>query len=308
LPAILPGVEEASFVRYPAKAMLTPVGRRSLLTRLAADDATNVALWAELPELADFQYLEGLKPGAEVLLEADLQGTAWPLLVHQRYGQGNSYILATGGTWRWQMQLPHEDQRHETFWRQLLQALAAAAPEPVMLSSERVFYADRSSVTLRAEVRNEDFEPADTALVNVAVDTGTGPQTTLAMLPVAGEPGRYEVTFDAAQAGIYRFEASAELDGELAGSSRLAVRRDDGIAEHFHVQQNRPLLERLAAATGGRYFALGDAGAIAEAVQFSDAGVVERRLLDLWNMPINFLLLLLLKAGEWLLRLRWGRL
>ena len=43
-------------------------------------------------------------------------------------------------------------------------------------------------------------------------------------------------------------------------------------------------------------------------MQFSDAGVVERRLLDLWNMPINFLLLLLFKAGEWLLRLRWGRL
>jgi hypothetical protein len=74
------------------------------------------------------------------------------------------------------------------------------------------------------------------------------------------------------------------------------------------MQQNRPLLERLAAATGGRYFAIGDAAAIPEAVQFSDSGIVERRLLDLWNMPINFLLLLLFKAGEWLLRLRWGRL
>jgi hypothetical protein len=35
---------------------------------------------------------------------------------------------------------------------------------------------------------------------------------------------------------------------------------------------------------------------------------VERQILDLWNAPIAFLLLLLLKAGEWLLRLRWGRL
>jgi uncharacterized membrane protein len=308
LPASLPEVDAASFMRQPAKALLTPVGRRSLLTRLAADDAENLARWDELPELADFQYLEGLKPGAEVLLEADIEGTAWPLLVHQRYGQGNSYILATGGTWRWQMQLPHEDQRHETFWRQLLQALAAAAPEHVMLSTDRVFYADTSSVTLRADVRDKDFRPADGASVRVTVDTGTGAATALTMEAAPGQPGRYEVDFDAAAPGIYRFEATAELAGELLGSSRLAVRREDGVAEHFRIQQNRPLLERLAGVTGGRYFALADAGSIPEAVQFSDAGVVERRVLELWNMPINFLLLLLLKAGEWLLRLRWGRL
>jgi len=308
LPASLPTVEAASFIRFPAKAMLTAPGRRSLLTRLAADEAANLGQWRELPELADFQYLEGLKPGAEVLLEAELQGRRWPLLVHQRYGLGTSYILATGGTWRWQMQLPHEDMRHETFWRQLLQALAAAAPEPVMLTTDRVFYGDRSVVTLRAEVRDETFNAADGATVTVAVDTGAGARATLAMEPVPGQPGRYELSFDAAQPGIYRFEATAEQDGTALGAARLAVRRQDGVAEHFRVQQNRPLLERLASATGGRYFTLDRAAGLPEAVQFSEAGVVERRLLELWNMPINFLLLLLVKATEWLLRLRWGRL
>ena len=177
-----------------------------------------------------------------------------------------------------------------------------------MLSSDRVFYGDRSSVTLRAEVRDKAFQPADAAVVAVAIDTGAGERATLPMSAVPGQPGRYEVSYDAAGPGIYRFEATAELDGTALGSSRVAVRHADGVAEHFNVQQNRPLLERLSAATGGRYFALDEAAAIPEAVQFSEAGVVERRLLDLWNMPINFLLLLLFKGGEWLLRLRWGRL
>jgi len=308
LPASLPEVDAPSFVREPAKAMLTPIGRRSLLTRLAADDADNLARWEELPELADFQFLEGVKPGAEVLLEADVQGTAWPLLVHQRYGQGSSYVLATGGTWRWQMQLPHEDLRHETFWRQLLQALAAAAPEHIMLSTDRVFYADTESVTLHVDVRDRTFNPAEGANVRVSIDTGTSEARVLTMTPTPGQPGRYETVLDAVAPGIYRFEATADIEGELLGSSRLAVRREDGVAEHFRIQQDRPLLERLANATGGRYFALADAASIPEAVQFSDAGVVERRLLDLWNMPINFVLLLLFKATEWLLRLRWGRL
>jgi hypothetical protein len=86
------------------------------------------------------------------------------------------------------------------------------------------------------------------------------------------------------------------------------VRREDGVVEHFNVAQNRPLLERVAAATSGRYFGLDAVNGLREAVSFSEAGTVERQVLDLWNMPIVFVLLLLLKAGEWLLRLVWGRL
>ena len=97
-------------------------------------------------------------------------------------------------------------------------------------------------------------------------------------------------------------------ENESLGRSRLAIRREDGISEHFQVQQNRALLERIAASTGGRYFTLEEADEIPEAVQFSDAGIVERRLLELWNMPFFFLLLVVLKSGEWLLRLWWGRL
>ena len=308
LPARLPAVDAPSFVRSPVKARLTAEGRLSLLTRLDADAAANETLWNEMPDIADYQRLAEPKPGAAVLLEADVQGRAEPLLLQQRFGLGNAFILATGGTWRWQMQLPFEDQRHETFWRQLLQALAASAPERVMLTSERVFYGDRSAVTLRAEVRDGEFQPAENASVNLRVDTGVGAPVTLPMTAVAGRPGQYEATYDAQDTGVYRFEASAEIDGESVGQSRVAVRREDGVAEHFQIQQNRPLLERLAAATGGRYFSLATAGALPEAVQFSDAGIVERQVLDLWNMPIVFLLLLLLKAGEWLLRLRWGRL
>jgi hypothetical protein len=206
------------------------------------------------------------------------------------------------------MQLPHEDQRHEVFWRQLIHALAAGAPERVMLTTEQVFYADRKAVTLFADVRDRDFEAAGNASVTLAIDAPNAARQTLTMVATPGQPGRFQATVDAADAGIYRFEASAVLDDDPLGTSRLAVRRQDGVAEHFRVQQNRPLLERLANATGGRYFALADADEIAEAVQFSDAGIVERQILDLWNMPVLFLLLLLGKGGEWLLRLRWGRL
>ena len=128
------------------------------------------------------------------------------------------------------------------------------------------------------------------------------------MQPVAGEPGAYEATVVADAAGLYRFEARADLGEETLGQADYSVRRATGISEHFQIQQNRPLLERLASLTGGRYFTLGQLDELPETIQFSEAGIVERELLDLWNMPFVFLLLLLLKAGEWVLRLFWGRL
>jgi hypothetical protein len=308
LPVRLPEREGPSFVREPAKAMLAPAGATSAMTRLEADDEANKAAWEGLPDLADFETVGELKPGAETLLEARFMGKTEPLLVHQRFGLGNVYVLATGGTWRWQMQLPHEDQRHETFWRQFLQAAATTAPQPVTLTSDRVFYGDESTVVLRAEVRDKSYKPASDAAVTLEISDGMGPPTTVPMTPVAGQRGLYEAVYDTAHTGVFRFQAIAKTGGEELGRAQFAVRREDGVIEHYHVQQNRPLLERLAAATGGSYFAVDDVSKLPEAVSFSEAGSVERQVLDLWNIPLAFMLLLLLKSAEWLVRLYWGRL
>lgn len=309
LPAALPDIDAPTFLRWPAKASLTEDGEDSVVTRLDADPDTNIQLWEEMPEIADFQFLDELKPGAVSLLEAEVQGTMHPLLVHQRFGLGNAYILATGGTWRWQMQLPSEDMRHETFWRQMLHALASGAPRPVVVSAERLFYGDEPEVRLRAEVRNREFEHVSDATVTVAVTSGlTGAPEVIEMQALPGEPGLYETVVQADEEGLYRFETEARIDDELLGSAQFAVRRADGVAEHFQIQQNRPLLENVASLTGGQYFALQDIAGLAEAIQFSDAGIIETEILDLWDMPILFLLLILLKSGEWVLRLFWGRL
>lgn len=308
LPAKLPSLDGPSFIRFQAKSYLTEAGRRSSLMRLHGDDAANRAAWAAMPDVADYQFLDELKPGAVTLLEAEVQGAREPLLVHQRYGLGNAYILATGGTWRWQMLLPHQDQSHETFWRQLLQTLSAAAPRNVTLTTDRSFYGDESRIELRAEVRDKAFRPSGDAAVTVAVEGGGGADSQVALEPVPGEPGVYEGVYEAESPGIYRFTATSQIGEESLGTARVAVRRADGVAEHFRVEQNRALLERIASVSGGRYFSLADIGSVPEAVRFSEAGLVERRVLDLWNMPAVFLLLLLLKGTEWLLRLFWGRL
>ena len=86
----------------------------------------------------------------------------------------------------------------------------------------------------------------------------------------------------------------------------LTFRREDGVAENFHVEQNRELLEKLSSETGGRYYRPDDAGKLAKDISYSEAGITVRETRDLWDMPVIFLLLLGCGRRNGLLRRKWG--
>jgi uncharacterized membrane protein len=306
LPAKLEAGAAHTFVREKATVHMTIHGRDSLICRLDSDAAKSAKMWDEMPQVGDYQAIGELKPAAVTLLEGELGRDRFPLLVSQSYGRGKTMILATGATWRWKMQLDHEDERHHTFWRQLLRSLTASSPGPVTLTSDRSLYADDARVKLRAEVRTKTFEIANNAIVNVNVTPETGAPYTIEMHPSPDEPGVYLGDVTAAAPGAYRMEAKAFVGEESLGSAVTHVLRQDGVAEDFQPAQNRELLTRLAEQTGGRYWGVDDLAGLPEEIRFSEAGISARETLDLWDIPAMFLLLAGLKAAEWLLRRRWG--
>ena len=306
LPVRLPG--ESTFVQRTARVALTSYGAESPVTRLEQDAKRNSDRWRALPALADYQNLGRLKPGAVVLLDAATEKGRTPLLAWQHYGRGATYVFGTASTQRWQMHLPPQDQSHETFWRQLLHALAARAPARVSVASEQSTYDDEREVSFTAEVRNARFEPLDDAAVELMVAPEFGEPYTLAMQPSGQNDGRYRATIDAQSPGVYRASLIARRANKEVGRATTHVIRANGVAEQFASHQHRAVLERISQMTGGRYWTLDDLDGLAAAIPYSKAGVIERQTLDLWNLPIVFLLLLALKLGEWLLRLRWGRL
>jgi uncharacterized membrane protein len=308
LPVQLTGRQPTQFVQRPGHAVLTMYGAESPIPRLDVDPRKNLDRWKNLPPLADYQSLGRLKPGAIVLLEANGEQGRAPLLVWQHYGRGATYVLATASTLRWQMRMPSDDQSHEMFWRQLLHAITSTAPARVIVNGERTVYEDERTVRLEAEVRDERFEPISDATVELQVAPERDAPFRQTMQPSGQSDGRYTATIDAASAGLYRIEMTARAGDKEVGSAVTHVLRNDGVAEHFATYQHRDLLERIANVTGGRYWPLSELDGLAGAIPYSKAGIVERQTLDLWNLPIVFMVLLALKLGEWLLRLRWGRL
>jgi len=304
LPARLPPSSAESFHREKATVRLTPQGADLQTLRLASTPDENRRVWQELPEVADYQLIGTLKPAAMTLLNVDTEAGPQPLLVTQPFGRGHAYILATGGTWRWQMSMPLEDQSHETFWRQLIRTLVTTTPPAVSVTASQD--ASGAAVQLRAEFRDDAFAPVDGLAVTAVVSNEDGESWTVDMSPSAEEPGTFVASTALGNSGSWYVEAIAEHDGAPFAAARTSLYSQSADQEYFNIRRNNALLRRLSDATGGRYFDSNDTGGLRELLQYSSAGITEEIRRPLWDAPALFILLLGLKAAEWLLRRRWS--
>jgi uncharacterized membrane protein len=288
-------------------AELAPAGVDSIITRLVDDPAANAAKWKQLPYLMDYEDPGAPKPGAAVLANMIRpEGRKLPLLITENFGRGRTAIMATGGSWRWQMSSPLGDTAHDLFWQQLLRWLVSDTPGHVTASFPAQVLLDNGAVTLTADVRDREFNPAPDAKVEAHILGPSGVSALVEMTPVPDNPGQFQAAWSAPKTGAYLTEVTAVRNATELGRDVLTFQRMDGVAENFHTEQNRDLLERLATQTGGQYWKPADLGKLAAAIPFSEAGVTMRETRGLWDLPLVFLVLLLLRFSEWWLRRKWG--
>ena len=302
LPTILPN-SRSTFHRDPATVELTAAGSDSPITRLMDDPAKNIDRWKKLTYLMDYQDAGTPKPGATVLAQMNAGARKLPLLVTQNYGRGRTAVMATSGTWRWQMSQPLGDPAHDLFWQQLLRWLVLESPGPVVVTAPTQTLMDDGHIQISASVRDKQYLPASNARVSAHFIGPDGISAMVDMAPAANNPGVFHAAWTAEKPGSYLAEVTAS-DG--LGTDTLPFERIDGVAENFHTVQNRELLQKLSSETGGRYWKPDELTRLPNEISYSDAGISVRDIKELWNMPVVFLWLLLLMAAEWLLRRKWG--
>jgi len=308
LPTFLPAGRN-NFHRNAATVELTAEGVDSPVTRLLDDPAKNAARWKKLTYLADYEDPGSPKPGATVLAQMNTGHRKLPLLITQSYGHGRSAIMATGGSWRWQMSEALGDSSHDLFWQQLLRWLVADSPGPVTASMPARTLMDEGHVQLAAQVHDRQFHPAADAHVTAHIVGPEGANAVLDLAPSQDTPGLYQTEWTAEKPGAYLAEVTAESAGKQSqelGRDVLTFQREDGTAENFHTEQNQILLKQLASQTGGRYWEPSELKDLPRDISYSEAGISVRSTKELWGMPIVFLLLLGLPVTEWLLRRKWG--
>jgi hypothetical protein len=275
--------------------------------RIEEDPAQNAARWLKMPQVANYAVMGTPKPGAEVLMNvAEAGHRPTPLLAVQNYGRGRVAIFATAGSWRWKMLQDHADRTHAMFWAQLLRWLVNETPGQLLAATPHQVLSDDTHLPIRVSVRDKKYDTVSGATVQTSILRPDGTSEIVDLKPDPLEPGTYTGDYTADKPGTYVAETTAHQDKTDLGHDALTFRREDGVAENFGAAQNKDLLEKLANDTGGSYYTPSNAKKLTGEVAVSEAGITAHDNLDLWDMPILFLLVILIRGGEWLLRRKWG--
>jgi uncharacterized membrane protein len=303
------GVLQASATpsRGANRVALTSAGADHPIMQLTADAEETRKRWEAVPALASVSLLGGPRPGASVLAVTSGPGGAQRALVAvQRYGTGRAMVFTGEAAWRWRMMLPASDRSYDTFWCQSARWLALTAPDPVTLTPP-ASASPGDDIRWRISARDADFEPLSGAAVDVRV---TGPEGKVESLAAAADVAVRDGSFFAHQrpvgAGVYRATAEVRQEGKAPVFATASVLVGGADTEMADPRLNVRVLQRIAAASGGRVIETGDIAALPGQLRAAvpAAVIVSRR--DLWHNGWSFAALVLLLAAEWLLRRQWG--
>ena len=289
-----------------SKFVPTREGEQHPVTRLGRSPEETRRRWATLPALPYSVPLGGPRPGAEVLaVTGGGAGSVYPMLAVQRYGQGRAMVFAGEASWQWKMLMPATDGTYEMFWRQAARWLTMGAPDPVTIR-EVSGVTPGDTVNLDVLVRDGGFAAIPDAMVTVKATLPGGQEQDLTPTLADAASGTYRAALRVDERGVYRLHAGVRRGSTVLESADQWFLAGGADLELADARLNEDVLRRIAAATGGRYEPLSEAGTLPnllEALQ-PEVGPPERR--DLWDNAWTFAALVLLLSIEWVLRRRWG--
>ena len=280
----------------------TRAGAATAVTQLGATEQASAERWNTLPVVTAVNRVDGVKPGATVLLTGTDESRAErPMLIFQRYGRGKTFAFLPQDSWVWQMHatMAVDDLTHENYWRQLLRWLVEGVPDQVegALTTERVEPGE--GATLTANVVDPSFVELNDAAVMATV---TAPDGTISDVPMSwdGEhPGQYQATVPTKAPGWYEAKIAATRAGKSVGSAVTHFRAAPGDAEYFDATMHAGTLRRIADETGGRFYEAASTSSLADDLRYTGRGVTTVEEHELWHMPIVLLLLVGLLCAEW---------
>ena len=313
LPILLTGVKETASESQQFKAAPADRGRDHPAARLVDQADANAKAWEQMPPITLPEVITETKPGASVVLEARSvkeKNRIVPLLVEERYGRGKTMALLASDTWRWRMMLESKDKSFETFWRNLMRYTVESSPRPVEGSTDRSFYGSNEQVRIRADVTDKKFIKINDATVNAHVISPSGKSVDVALKPtVEGGFEGYVTAFQPTEDGLYKVEINGKRNGKESGpleAAQTSFLVGPLNREARDAAQNRELLKRIATETGGGYYTADQMDKLMDDITHKEGAGSIKVSYDLWDMPINFLLVVGLAAGEWFIRKRKG--
>lgn len=285
---------------------LTSEGERQTALRLSDSPSANASLWPTMPEMLWAAQVREL-PGSQILAELKVAGgdSRTPAMIFRQVGAGAVLYLASDDLWRWRYQVA--DLYHQRLWMQIAAWIAAppfqAEDRTLSIGTDRMRYTPGEQSEIRVRVRNAKGEAVSDAEPRAFVLLDGKEVASLQLEPDPTHFGVYRAQTPPLKAGAYEI-AVAESASVLRSDLRLSLRvADAGNPEWATLTMNRPLLESMANASGGRFLREEQAATeLPNLLQSIDRKQVTVKETILWSSWWWFGAVILLLTIEWLMR------
>ena len=316
MPVVIEGtavLDSLTFLADIAPA-LTPAGASNAVTQVAATPKLSFDRWKSLPTVTSVNRIRRVKPGAVTLISGTVpkagragvpgetvSGYEQPVLTYQRYGRGVAVALPIQDSWIWQMHadIPVGDPTFTSFWRQLLRFLTRDVPGRVTASVASDAVNPHTPVEVRATVVDSTYVRVNDAQVVAHVKAPSGATRDVTLEWTVDRDGEYRATFTPDEEGVHLVRVDAKDLISAPSSDSTYVRVAEQNVEFVDAEMRASLLQRIAKETGGHFYTTSNTSTLAEDVAMSNRGVTVVNEMDLWDMPVNFILLVLLVSAEW---------
>lgn len=308
LPA-LPNADRTTFT----EASFAPVETERSHPVFQIEDA-DVSLFKRLPPLAVPSTAWTPSPDATVLAQSQrpaLSKNDPVLVVRRRAGQRTAALLGTN-TWRWAT-LSTDLQAADPLWpglvTNLLRWVATQNDDrQVRVRPVTSTFEGDEPVAFTGQVYDDSMTPVSDATVEVTITDSAGTEYPHSMEPLGN--GRYDLSVGSLPEGTYQYEAAARQSGSSLGQDQGQFSVGALRLEYQQTRANPVLMRQIAARSGGRTYAADDASALssdlAASSDFSPIVVTNTTEAELWRTSLFLIAILLLLAGEWTLRKRFG--
>ena len=292
---------------YELTTRLTPAGNTHPVTQAARRRERGDSSPILRVGVTSVNRVPRLKPGAITLLEGTSGTYRQPVLAYQRFGRGLAVAMPIQDSFRWYMDatVAVEDATYRTLWRQLLRWITSDTPDQLKVTTSVDRVRPGGSVTVRAELADSSFVRRNDARLTARVVAPSGTVRELPLEWVVDRDGEYQASFASDEQGTHTVVVSAGAGPTFVADSAFLSVADLG-AEFYGAEMRRPLLQRIADETGGKFYTPATMSSLPADIALSKRGVTVMNQMDLWDMPIVLVTLIALLGAEWVYRRRRG--
>lgn len=244
----------------------TDEAQRAEFLWIADDPESSFQVWQDFEGVYDYVDAKSPKPGTKVYAyfsdpTTEVGGSLPVFLASQFYGAGRTYFQASGEMWRLRGE---SDAYFESYYTKLARwvsegrLLRDSTRGVLLVDSSKAMVGD--TITIRAVLTDEQFEPLDVAEVPAKLLAPGGRIEDIRLLPLKGEPraGTYGGRFVVREAGSY------EIRLTLGDALEEQVLRQNVQVRLPTIELERPRrndeeLTQFASVTGGDYLPVDDA-------------------------------------------------